>query len=348
MKIGMMAAWNQTSGVSIHAELVGRSWVEQGHDLRVFSFIEKDFHGRSLIGQDENYVTRCFGTRQITNFFDPAPFLENDYEIFVAQDINMVPMDRLQKIFHLIKNKSKTVHVVHENSLSRDPSFYQHDWDALVCFDDRFRNFLSKIYPNDMIYTIPFPHARWDPGNKNNARKQLDLPLKAKIVFIFGQKWKHLQKEEISVLRELSNDYDLLLLIKSETQRITDLDHVGINCIFKKEVLERNELYQHLHACDTWLFPKRSIDNLAVLSSTIHFALGSGCIVIARDSNFLYEMRNSVLHYNNQEEFKNCLIEAFEHGDKWNKAHEEAKRHTKMHESDKIAKMFIKLFESLQ
>ena len=47
MKIGMMAAWNQTAGVSIHAELVGRGWVEQGHHLRVFSFIEKDYHGRS-------------------------------------------------------------------------------------------------------------------------------------------------------------------------------------------------------------------------------------------------------------------------------------------------------------
>ena len=55
MKIGMMTAWNQTSGVSTHAELVGRKWVEQGHDLRVFSFIEKDYHGRSLIGEDESY-----------------------------------------------------------------------------------------------------------------------------------------------------------------------------------------------------------------------------------------------------------------------------------------------------
>lgn len=53
MKIGMMAAWNQTSGVSIHAEFVGREWVRAGHKLRVFSFLEEDFHGHSLIGVDE-------------------------------------------------------------------------------------------------------------------------------------------------------------------------------------------------------------------------------------------------------------------------------------------------------
>jgi|GEM_PF-5571520 hypothetical protein len=70
MKIGMMGAWNQTCGVSIHAELVGRAWVEQGHPLRGFSFIENDYHGRSLVGQDEDYVTRCFGTSKLTNLLD--------------------------------------------------------------------------------------------------------------------------------------------------------------------------------------------------------------------------------------------------------------------------------------
>jgi hypothetical protein len=347
MKIGMMAAWNQTSGVSIHSELVGREWVKQGHNLKIYSFIENDFHGRSLIGQDENYVIRCFGTRQLTNFLDPVPFLESDHDIFVAQDINMVPMDKLQKIFHLIKRKSKTVHVVHENRSSKDPSFYQHDWDALVCFDDRFKDFLSRIYSMDIIRTIPFPHAKWDPGNKIDARKELDLPLEEKIVFIFGQKWQHLQEAELQALRELSKDYDLLVLIISETQRISDLNLSGCKCLFKKEVLERDKLYKYLHASDTWLFPKRPMDNFAVLSSTIHFAMGSGCVAVARDSNFLYEVRDSVLHYNDKEEFKNCLIEAFEQGDSWEKARGEAKNWTEKHGSEKIAGMFIDLFESL-
>ena len=40
MNIGMMSAWNQDSGVSVHAELIGREWVKMGHRLSVFSFLK--------------------------------------------------------------------------------------------------------------------------------------------------------------------------------------------------------------------------------------------------------------------------------------------------------------------
>jgi hypothetical protein len=60
MKIAMMSAWNQTSGVSIHAELVGEEWVKAGHELKVFSFLEDDFHGYSLIRMDQEYVIICY------------------------------------------------------------------------------------------------------------------------------------------------------------------------------------------------------------------------------------------------------------------------------------------------
>jgi glycosyltransferase involved in cell wall biosynthesis len=347
MKIGMMSAWNQTSGVSIHAELVGRKWIEQSQELQVFSFLENDFHGRSLVGQDEDYVTRCFGTRKMTNFLDPVPFVENDYEIFVAQDINMIPMDKLAKIFPIIKRKAKTVHVVHENRLSHEPSFYSHDWDALICFDNRFKDFFSKVYPEEMIRIIPFPCTGWNPGDKKKAREELDLPSDVKIVFVFGQKWRHIKKEEIEVLKELSNTYDLLTIIISETQRVVGFDLSECTHIFKKEVLERDKLQQYLHASDTWLFPKRSLDNFAVLSSTIHFALGSGCIATARDSNFLYGMKDAVLRYNTKEEFRQCLIDAFEKTDNWKKARVAAKRFCEEHESEKVSKMFLELFKKL-
>lgn len=347
MKIGMMSAWNQTSGCSIHAELVGRKWVEQGHVLKVFSFIEDDYHGQSLIGFDENFVKRNFGTRQITNFLNPIPFLEEDYDIFVAQDINMIPLNKLSKIFHLIRNKSKTIHVLHENRPSHNPSFYQHKWDALVCFDDRYKNFIKKIYPEEKIHIIPFPCSSWNPGNKEEARKKLDLPRESKIVFIFGQKWRHLGEEEINVFRKLSREYDLLVLITSETQRVSGVDLSGFHCIFKKEVLEREKLFQYLCASDTWLFPKRSIDSYAILSSTVNFAMGSGCVATARDSNFLYNTRDTVLHYTNQDEFENCLREAFEQGDEWKKRRRKAQKYSEDHEAGKISEQFINLFKTL-
>ncbi len=31
-----------------------------GHELKVFSFLEDDFHGYSLIGMDQEYVIICY------------------------------------------------------------------------------------------------------------------------------------------------------------------------------------------------------------------------------------------------------------------------------------------------
>ena len=88
MKIGMMGGWNTDSGASFHAELVGRAWVEQGHDLKVFTFYDYAFHGTQITGKDEDYVTRCFTvSRSETQELDPVPFLTEKYDIFVAQDI---------------------------------------------------------------------------------------------------------------------------------------------------------------------------------------------------------------------------------------------------------------------
>jgi len=341
----MMSAWNQTSGVSIHAELVGREWIKQGHNLKVFSFIEDDYHGRSLIGRDESFVTRCFGTCQKTNYLNPIPFLEGDYEFFVVQDLNMLPRSKLSSIFHMIKRKSKAIHVVHENRLSEDPSFYEHDWDKFVCFDERYRSFLSRVYSVDKICLIPFPCMPWIEGDKGEARKQLGLPQDRKIILVFGQKWRHLGQEEIQVLRKLNSKIPLLLLIISETQRVSGIE--GFACAFKKEVLERDELYRYLHASDTWLYPKRSIDNTAVLSSTIHLAMGSGCIPVVRDSNFLFGVKEAVLSYRDKDEFEEKLIEAFEQREEWRRTKIEAQRYVATHESGKIAMMFIDLFRSL-
>lgn len=103
--------------------------------------------------------------------------------------------------------------------------------------------------------------------------------------------------------------------------RVTAID--DFNCMFKKQVLKGHELYCHLHASDTWPFPKRSIDNVAVLSSTIHTALGSGCIPVVRESNFLYGVKDAVLSY--RDEFEAGLRETFRQRGEWKRARGVAK-----------------------
>jgi lipopolysaccharide biosynthesis regulator YciM len=58
-------------------------------------------------------------------------------------------------------------------------------------------------------------------------------------------------------------------------------------------------------------------------------------------------MKDAVLHYANQEEFRRCLVEAFEQGDEWRKAREAAKRCSEERESERIARMFMELFQTI-
>jgi hypothetical protein len=154
MKIGIMAAWNTTSGVAMHAEPIGKALRAMGHKVTVFSFLKTDYHGEGITAKDESYVYRCFGTRTNTNGLDSRPLFEHDYDILVVEDIGMLPVSKLANVLPILKKKAKLVHVVHENCLPRHSWFYNINWDKVVYFDHR-QDFLKKIY-SDAVH-IPFP-----------------------------------------------------------------------------------------------------------------------------------------------------------------------------------------------
>ena len=131
MKIAIMSGWNLDAGPSVYSEFIGKEFLKMGHKLTVFSFSKESFHGTAFVGKDEDYVIRCFSTSSAKQpFLNPVPFVENDYELFIVQDLGMLPMDELHKIFPLIRRKAKTINVVHDNSTSEKPSFYQFDYSS--------------------------------------------------------------------------------------------------------------------------------------------------------------------------------------------------------------------------
>ena len=107
MKIAIMAAWNSTSGVAMHSEPIGKAFIAMGHEVTVFTFLNNDLHGEGPTAKDEHYVIRCFGTKNNTNFFNPLPFIEKDYEILLVEDLGMLPVYKLNNIISVIKQKAK-------------------------------------------------------------------------------------------------------------------------------------------------------------------------------------------------------------------------------------------------
>ena len=353
MRIGMICAWNSNSGASIHAELVGRAWVEMGHELSVFSFYPYSFHGTALVNEDESYVTRCFTTSTADEVrFDPRPLLAAQYEVFVVQDHGMIPNDPLGKIFHRIRRRAKTVAVIHDGKLSEDPSFYQFPWDAIVAFDDRYRSFLAEAYWDEKIVEISYPAYPLVPGEMSVARAKLGLPAERKIIFLFGLAAAS-AVEAIPALEDLcQEDGDRLVLLVTQDEEALQAFRAarnagGLRIEIREEAPDIQKLYDYLYASDALLLHKHSAGH-AVISSTVFQCLGSGCPIVALDSNYVHPFRQGeVLIYRDLEGLKGRVRDALSKGEGYRRSQQAVERFLAKNNGTEVARQFVELFDSL-
>jgi len=352
MNICLMGGWNTDSGASIHGELIGREWVKKGHKLTVLTFKDYAFHGTQITGEDEEFVNRCFTVRGYTpEEFDPIPFLTAEYEIFVVDDLGMLPKDPLRKIYHRIKKKASVVNVIHDGQLARDPAFYQFEWDGLVCFGNRYRNFLKKVYETSKIHVIPYPCHPLNKGDKEKKRRELRLPLDKKIIFGFGPASEKILND-ISTLSELSEEFPILLLIVIKNEKIAEKfkDIAGIGHLqieVRNEAPDIERLYDYLHSVDLLLFNKES-PSWVVISSTVYQCLGSTCPIVALDSGFVEDLNDEVLKYSNQKELKERIRSVFREDEQYRNSQKAAHTYVEKNSAIRVAEQYIKLFQTLR
>lgn len=354
MKIAMMGAWNTDSGASIHAELVGRAWAEKGIDLKVFSFYRHSFHGTALTKKqddEEDYVTRCFTVYGAPHpELDTKPILDADFDVFVVEDLGMLPMNQLLAIFPQIKKRAVTVNIIHDGALSEKPEFFKFDWDHNVCFDDRYYRFLKPAYPEGRLTRIPYPAAPYLPGDMKKAREELGLPQDKKIVLMFGAAAEHALNTTL-VLDRLSKQYDIKLVVVTEVEKVLeDYGMILPRVNFDLEIIERSPdmdlLYKYLYASDCMIYNKHS-KPVVVLASTVFQCLGSDCPIVSLDSNFVYNFHREILKYRNFYELEDNLIDIFEHGPKYQDHKEATRLYLKDYSAEPTADKFLRLFDTL-
>jgi len=303
MHIAMMTAWNTDSGVAVHAEPLGKAWLEMGHDLTIFSHIQDDYHGEGFTREDEDYVIRCLGTQQ-TNFLDPRPILTTEFDILVVQDLRMLPVENLARIFPLIKNRARTVHVVHENKLPEEPWFYQFNWDGVVYFDER-QDFLAEVYPNAKL--IPFPCFPIRRGDQMEVRRKLELPLDKKIIYSFCHRGYEPFLRDLP--EELKGQAILLFVVPPNYQMVERGRVPPWMMIREEEVLSEERFDDYLFASDATILHKFQSLYLGVVSSTGFQALGAGCpILVPGLSDYFKPLENEVLHYHDVEDLSEQLV----------------------------------------
>jgi len=343
MHIAMMTAWNTDSGVAVHAEPLGKAWKEMGHDVTIFTHKKDDFHGEGFSREeDEDYVIRCFGTQK-TNFLDPRPILSTDFDVLVVQDLRMLPVEGLSKIFPLIKHHARTVHVVHENKLPQEPWFYQFDWDGVVYFDEK-QDFLNDVYPHAKL--IPFPCFPARSGDKNEMRKELNLPLDKRIIYIFCHRG---YEPFFRDLREdLKKEAILLYVVPSDYQMVEKDEPPPWMIIREQKVLSEKRFDDYLFASDCLILHKFKSLYLGVVSSTAFQALGAGCpILVPEGSDYFTPLKNELLYYNDVSELNKMLIELFRDEETRKNLLDAANGFVAMNSPEIIAKLFIDFFVEL-
>ncbi len=343
MKIGIMAAWNTTSGVAMHAEPIGKALKKKGHEIIVFTFKAEDYHGEGITGKDEKYVIRCFGTSNHTNTLDPRPFLENEFDILLVEDLGMLPAEKLNNIIPILKKKAKIIHVVHENRICEHSWFYQIDWDKVVYFDHR-QDFLKNIYP-DAEY-IPFPCFPIRRGSKTEARKRLKLPLNKKIVYSFGHRGYHSYYRELPP--KLRKNTVLLHMLSKDYQMLEEMTPAEDRIVRKQNILSTKEFDDYLFASDAVILHKFQSREHAVVSSTVFQALGAGCpIFVPKESDFFHNWNKEVLHYRDVSSINNKLVDILGNTAKRNKVIKVAEKFVKNNSPEKIAGRFLDLFHEM-
>jgi len=353
MKIAMMTPWNVACGVSIHAELVGREWVKAGHELKVFAPQEED---KLPTARDEPFVSRCYSMLRSPKltlkdlWLDPKPFLEFDYDFFVVQNLELLPIYELIKMFPEIKRKAKTILVIHEGNKSCfSEQHLAFDWHAIVCFDKRYEKEFSKVFSAEKFHIIPYPAHPMMLGDKRAARQELKISQDQKAIFSYGI-WFQNRLPVLPALQELSKEIPfkyLTIIHEVPPEGLKAISEAKSRYSFfevREEALPLEKLYTYLHASDAHLLWKFSEGPNLLVCSSAYLTLGSGCPIVINASGYARDLGEEVFKFNDLDDLQKILARILDGEKPHPKAVDDF---MSRNEASKVASSFIELFSCL-
>jgi len=336
MKIAVMTSWNDETGAAVHAKALVKAWVEQGHKVTVFSFLKEECPKCRFTGKDERYVIRCFGK----DFIDPRQILRSEFDIFVVEDLRTLPVEQLAMIFPMIKERARTVHIVHEDKLPEETWFYQFLWDKVVYFDER-QDFLKDVYPDADF--IPFPCFPLRRGDKYESRERLGLPQDKRIIFNFCQ--RGYQPYLRCMCEGLKLEAMLLFVIAPGYEMVEKESAPPWMIVREEEALSDERFDEYLFASDAVILHKYHNRYHRLISDTIFQAMGAGCpIFIPQQSEYFQPLKDEVVYYNDSEDLCRKLNALFEDERNVQRVIEAEEVYTHMRSAEKIAGIYIDVF----
>ena len=355
LRIAMLTTWNATDGTAVHAELLGRE-LAKTNKLTVFAqTVESIPRDRNLlpIGTDDDFVIRGFDQTWGSRGWMDERLWEEDFDVLVVESLDRMPIPTLADAFPRIK--AKKVQVIHEWALPDNPEYYKLEFDAIVCFDHRYRSMLLERYPEQTIHIIPYPCQAFVTGDKERARDKLGLSMDVPILFSFGRQPLFEYDDYLWLVNEIGKEQEFMYLTVrsddvSDSERVRErLQSGSSSCVvrFERPLIDR--VYDYLHAADIHLVPKSPSSNI-VVSSTVFQCLGSGTPTVIPSTRYVEELDKEVVKYRpgDRAHLKNQVSRLLNRGEFRRKTVEAAREYVQENSAHKIAERFMDLFLSLQ
>ncbi len=339
--IAILSRWNATCGISLHAELLGREFIRMGYRLKIFApYVESAdrwWHHKIIRG-DEVFVRRCYeevAPDSTGGALDEDAIMSEDFDFLIVESYTSVPYKRIEKLVPKIKRKAKIIIVVHEGK-REDIKYPLEIFDKIVVFDERYRKMLGSVKE---VEIIPYPCHPVVKGNRDFAEDGLKF-------FTFGRQPYHEYLDYIKALDTISKKYSFIY----EVVRSDGLIPFKRPWLFQRR--ERPEdIYPLLHNSDIHLLPKGKTENV-VVSSTFFLCLGSLVPIVAPNTRH-FEMLPEIngvkpaVIYRDLKDLEEKIVQLVEDEELREKVIEAAENYVEENRSDKIAKKFIEVLNSI-
>ncbi|HEX54858.1 MAG: hypothetical protein DRO90_01660 [Candidatus Altiarchaeales archaeon] len=356
-RIALMSSWNAACGVSVHAELIGREFIRQGHELKVFAPLTyEDDHTYLWFNLDEEFVTRNFSFLRYGNrykdekllsflYLDPS-FAEEDFDFFIVEKPTSIPLNKLLPLFNKIKKRARTIAIMHEGLVPENPYFFKFDWDSIVVFDERYKEVFSEIFPRENIHIVPFPCYMPEKKDKKEARRALNLGINGSVIFTYGR--FYFLRDVLALLNDIHEEYNIrYICMVRNIKRYIELSELMKRFRFLDVRLSRfpifsDEFHNFVFSADCVLFYRKPALHNPV-SSSAHICLGFLRPLLCPDNEFFYTFKNEVIKYRRIEEIKKIIIDIIENEEYIRKTIKAASDYTMRNSADRIAKKILNL-----
>ena len=281
MKIGLLSRWNATCGISIHAELIGKGFINLGHEIVVFAPYIRSANlwwHHKVIRKDEKFVHRCYYERDpkftSNGWIDKNVILNADLDALIIESYQSIPHRDVEDLVKTIRKKGiPIILVIHEGSRSELTYSSLSIFDKIVVFDDRF---IREVLPSNLnrnVHIVPYPCMP--------PIRRIEKPVRKSVKFFsFGRQPVNEYEDFVKALSifEEEGKINFKYYVYRSNGYLPYGSFKWLVQVRKK--LELNEVYKYLKMSDICLLPKGKT-NRVVVSSTYCLIVGSLTPIIA-------------------------------------------------------------------